>query len=223
MPTSSKVIELRQLLSERFAGAQAVRGKTADVFATGIDCLDDVGLPKGAITEFVCPHLSGGTATLLSLLLESATQSGYFVALVDSHDSFDPQSAGQAACERLLWVRCRNADESVKSADLLLRDGNIPIVILDLRLASTRELNSIGSPAWYRLQTLVHKTSGLFLAFTPKTTVSSARLRVHLESAVTLDDLQRSPQSLVAKMQLRVSRRRIKPDREQQPYAASGF
>ena len=33
---------------------------------------------------------------------------------------------------RLLWVRCRGAAEAMKAADLILRDGNLPLVLLDL-------------------------------------------------------------------------------------------
>ena len=60
-------------------------------------------------------------------LLRHATRERRWSALIDGHDQFDPQSAGSSALSGLLWIRCHTATEAMRSADLLLRDGNLPL------------------------------------------------------------------------------------------------
>ena len=47
---------------------------------------------------------------------------------------------------KLLWVRCGSAIEVLKSADLLVRDGNVPFVLLDAIGTARRDLAAL--PAW---------------------------------------------------------------------------
>ena len=154
MAASSKIIDLRNLLAERFPqpSYRTVR------FTTGLPAIDQAirgGLPKSAITELSSPNVSAGSALLLCALLQSAQRDGYFLALVDGRDSFDPQPLGNARLRNLLWVRCTKAFDAVKAADLLLRDGNFPLVVLDLVLNVPEELRKIPQTTWYRLQRLV--------------------------------------------------------------------
>src|ERR1700694_1151470 len=135
MAASSKIIDLRNLLAERFPQSFTA---PAPRLATGLPAIDEAiggGLPKSAITELSSPKLSAGSALLLYALLQSAQRDGYFLALVDGRDSFDPSALGGLGNRRLrnlLWVRCTKALDAVKAADLLLRDGNFPLVVLDL-------------------------------------------------------------------------------------------
>ena len=105
-------------------------------------------------------------------------------------DSFDPQSLGQARLHNLLWVRCMKAFDAVKAADLLLRDGNFPLVILDLVLNVPEELRKIPQTTWYRLQRLVEVAPTAFLVLTRASILSSAQLKLSLENAWTLADLE---------------------------------
>ena len=167
MASTAKIIELRNLLRERFPAAHQERHPEIETFATGLPCLDDAGLPKGALTELVSPRKSGGSALLLRRLIENLATNGQYLTLVDGRDSFDPQSVGPAACERLLWVRCRSAKETVQAADLLLRDGNLPFVVIDLQFNPEYEVRRLPGQTWYRLQTLVAKTNATCLIMTP--------------------------------------------------------
>src|SRR6476620_2402224 len=127
MAASSKIIHLRQLLAERFP--QLPAAATARL-PTGLAAIDDAiggGLPKNAITELTSPNLSAGSALLLHVLLRRAHQEGFFLALVDGRDSFDPEPNGNDVLRHLLWVRCRQASQAVQAADFLLRDGNFPL------------------------------------------------------------------------------------------------
>lgn len=188
MAATDKIIHLRRLLAERFPQTFA---PAADRLATGLKRIDEAtgGLPKSAITELTSPHPSGGSALLLHALLGKAHRDRFFLALIDGCDSFDPQSAGQEVLPHLLWVRCQHATQAVQAADFLLRDGNFPFVVLDLILNPAEELRKIPQTHWYRLQRLVEAAPTAFLVLTRHSIMSSAQLKLSLENAWTLSDL----------------------------------
>src|SRR5438552_2824675 len=113
------------------------------------------------------------------------------VALIDGRDSFDPQPLGNACLRHLLWVRCNKAFEAIKAADLLLRDGNFPLVIVDLVLNPPEELRKIPQTSWYRLQRLVEPISAVCLVLTRQSMVGSAQLKIVLENFWTLETLKK--------------------------------
>jgi hypothetical protein len=204
MAASSKVVDLRKLLAERFPQSfpsPALR------FATGLPLIDEAigdGFPKSAITELSSPQVSAGSALLLYALLEKAQRDGSFLALVDGRDSFDPQPLGNRRLRHLLWVRCTKALDAVKAADFLLRDGNFPLVVLDLVLNASEELRKIPQTNWYRLQRLVETAPTAFLILTRASIVSSAQLKLSLENAWTLADLEQD--HLTARLKILVQR-----------------
>ena len=87
-------------------------------------------------------------------LLRQARRANQWVALVDAQDSFDPSKLGEAVFSRLVWVRCRDAAQALKATDLLLRDGNLPLVLLDLQMNPAAELRKIPATTWHRWQRL---------------------------------------------------------------------
>jgi hypothetical protein len=191
MAARSKIIDLRNLLAERFPHSLP---PAAARLRTGIPALDGVtegGVPKSAITELISPHLSAGSAWLIYALLQKAYEDRYFLALIDACDSFDPEPLGNSRLRNLLWVRCHNAMEGVKAADLLLRDGNFPLVILDLIFNSPEESRKIPQTSWYRLQRLVESVSTAFLVLTRRSMVSSAQWKLMLENRWAFPDLER--------------------------------
>jgi hypothetical protein len=200
---SSKVIDLRRLLAERFPQTFA---SGADRLRTGLPVIDAAigGLPKNAITELTSPNLSAGSALLLHALLQHAHREGFFVALVDGKDSFDPHTAGPAVLPNLLWVRCHRAAQAVQAADLLLRDGNFPLVILDLVLNASDELRKMPQTHWYRLQRLVEAAPSAFLVLTRRSMISSAQLKLCLDNAWRLNDLEQP--SLATQLKIQVDR-----------------
>ena len=207
MPESSRVIDLRKLLAERFP--QPVTSPALRL-ATGLPLIDEAiggGFPKSAITELSSPQVSAGSALLLYALLEKAARDRSFLALVDGRDSFDPSALGGLGNRRLchlLWVRCTKAFDAVKAADLLLRDGNFPLVVLDLVLNPSTELRKIPSSHWYRLQRLVETVPTAFLVLTRASIISSAQLKLSLENAWTLADLEQ--EHLAARLKVLVQR-----------------
>ncbi len=190
MAASSKIVDLRNLLAERFPQFVARPQTHLATEIAPLDVATSGGLPKGAITELTSPNWSAGSASIISGLLATAHRERYFLALVDGRDSFDPQPLGNACLGNLLWIRCTKAMEALKAADLLLRDGNFPLVILDLILNPAEELRKIPQTSWYRLQRLVEPVPTAFLVLTRRSMISSAQLKLVLENNWRLHDLQ---------------------------------
>src|SRR5438876_3960852 len=182
MTASAKIIDLRKLLTERFPHVAVT---TPTRLFTSLSFLDEQisgGLPRGAITEVIRPGTSVGSASLIRALVHCAYRDNYFLALIDGRDSFDPCGLDNAWLQHLLWVRCSKGSEAVKAADLLLRDGNFPLVIVDLMLNAPEELRKIPQTNWYRLQRLVEVLPTACLVLTRYEMVSSAQLKLVLEN-----------------------------------------
>ena len=205
MAANAKLLDLRNLLAERFPSSPLA---TTARLRTGQSLIDSVlgdGLPKGAITEISSPPPSAGSASLIVGLVRAAQEARSFVALIDGRDSFDPEPLGQVCLRHLLWVRCHQAVEAVKAADLLLRDGNFPLVLLDLVLNMPNELEKIPQTSWYRLQRLVEPTSTAFLVLSRRSLVASARLKVVLENRWTLSTFEQEDALSLARFEVQRS------------------
>jgi hypothetical protein len=77
-------------------------------------------------------------------------------------------------------VRCQSVPEALKATDLMLRDSNFSLVMLDLKLNPESQLRKIPATTWYRLQRLIEKTATVFVIFTPCLLVKAIRQRVSL-------------------------------------------
>ena len=203
---ASRIIDLRKLLAERFPQEQL---PPADRLVTGLPIFDetlDGGLTKGAITELTSAPGNAGSASIIAALLQRAGRDRFFIALIDGRDSFDPATSGGNALPHLLWVRCRKASEAMQAADLLLRDGNFPLVILDLVLNPVEELRKIPPTHWYRLQRLVEPAPTAFLVLTARSMISSAQWKLALQNRWTLPQLDEEASHLQAQIKIRVQR-----------------
>ena len=215
---AGKIVDLRKLLAARFPQERLTAG---DQWPTGLSFLDqalDGGLTKGAITELSAAPPQSGSATLVRALLERAGGERFFIALIDGRDSFDPESVGATALRHLLWVRCRKAGEALQAADLLLRDGNFPLVILDLVLNPVAELRRIPQSNWYRLQRLVEP----FLVLTGQSMIASAQWKLGLTNCWTLPQLDLETQSLAGQMKISVRRAQSRHWRNEGEMAHAG-
>lgn len=208
MATAAAIIDLRKALAERFP--QRSQPLTT-VLPTSLQFLDRIiggGFPKSAITELISPRASAGSASLIHALLRSAQQERHFIALIDGSDSFDPGSSNNATLRHLLWIRCRKAFDAVKAADLLLRDGNFPLVIVDLVLNAPEELRKIPQTSWYRLQRLAEAVPSACLIINRQSMVSSAQLKIVLENSWSLTDLEK--ENRISNVRFRVQRSHLK-------------
>lgn len=211
---SANVIQLRQLLREKFPG---LRTKLDDFpaliphWTTGLTQIDGClhgGLPKGALTEIVVPQAGAGGALLMTSLLRQSARQNQIVALVDGRDSFEVGQIEEEVLSRLLWVRCHSAEEALKAADLLLRDGNLPLLLLDLAANPGKEVRKIQATAWYRFQRLVEQTSAVCVVLTPQAMVAPAQARITLRSRFSLDALERDEEDLLGELNLEISENR---------------
>jgi hypothetical protein len=187
MAANQRIIDLRKVLAERFQHPPTLTGGQINVPL--LQQTLEGGLRKGAITEIISPNLSAGSGFLIHHLLQVAQRDHFFLALIDGRDSFDIYDSG--ALQHLLWIRCEKANEAVKAADFLLRDGNFPLVILDLVLNPADELRRIPATSWYRLQRLVEPTPTAFMVISRHNMVASARTKIVLENRWSLSDLSR--------------------------------
>jgi len=157
--------------------------------STGISAVDQLAgsLPRGCLTE-VFGGISSGITSLLQAALAARTANAEVCALVDAQDSFDhgcAQFAG-VSLQRLLWVRCRNVDQALRSVDLLLHGGGFSLVAVDLSSAPARLVRQIPLSFWFRLRRTVENTSTILLVLSRESnakTCASLVLRMERTAA----------------------------------------
>lgn len=216
MPAPHTLSTLRHLLAERFPTVPVTAGfgevpRTGRMLATGIPGIDEVagGLPLSAVTELVCATPSCGSHLLIGELLAQTRLARTRVALVDGTDSFDPSSFAEDLLAHLLWVRCRSTPEALSAVDLLARDANLGLVLLDLRRAPDIELKRTPATQWYRLQRAVEGTDLALVIETPRAIVASAQLRLVLQASRSTADLERERHAIAADLAPNLQRQRV--------------
>jgi len=168
---ASSLVTLRSKIEAdlrgRVASPFAYRDRnTFELVSTGIPEMDALvgGLPRGAMTE-ICGTPSSGRTSLLLSALASRTAEGEVCALVDARDSFDPLTGNAAgvALEKLLWVRCQNIDQALRSMDLLIQAGGFGMVAVDLSDVPTKTVRQVPLNAWFRFRRAVEDTPTILL------------------------------------------------------------
>jgi len=222
MSHTGKIIELRGLIARHLS---APPRRCEGGVRTGVEALDkalDGGLAPGGMVELVCPEkIVGGSSVMLAMLRHLAG-AGRWSALIDGRDTFDPQHAGAAVLAHLLWIRCRKAEEALRAADLLLRDGNLPLVFLDLRDNSAAELRKTPSTTWYRFQRMLEPTALALLVLTPRALVPCAQARLQLSSSLGIEALDAEPAELLRAVRVEALQRRSLRAWEEPAYAQAG-
>jgi hypothetical protein len=137
--------------------------ETVSIGAPEIDLLTG-GLPRGGLTEICGPPCSGRTSLLVSALA-SRTADAESCALVDGRDSFDPHAAETAGVQlkNLLWVRCKNIDQTMRATDLLLQSGGFGMVAVDLADLPPKNVRYVPLNAWFRFRRAVENTPTILL------------------------------------------------------------
>ncbi len=191
---AGKIARLRSLLAEKFPTMQPRAG---GVFPTGLPGIDaeEGGLRRAALTEL--STASGAGALFIHAMLEAVCRERCFAALVDAARSFEPDGPAPGLA-RLLVVFCEDAIQAVKAADLLLRDGNVSLIMLDLQAAPPRQLRRIPANTWHRLQRLAEQTTAAFVVLTPQPMVEAAQVRIMAGAEWTLTAQSRWRRDLIA-------------------------
>jgi len=172
MRTAIAKKEIELALADRFGAVCQRREKQpVEIVPTGVGEIDARlnGFPRGAITEIHGTASSGRTSLLLSALAV-ATMQEETCALVDTSDTFDLSSAGNARvdCDRLLWVRCSgNLERAFKATDLLLQSGGFGLVVLNLADVAAKFTRRIITSWWFRFRRAIENTPTVLLVVTP--------------------------------------------------------
>ena len=146
------------------------------VAATGVPAVDaqlSGGFPRGQLSEVIGPRSSGRTSLVLRTLA-AATARGELVALVDTLDVLDVESAAAAGLDfdRCLWIRghvvvhpglCRDLnqralEQAIKALTLVLQAGNFGLVVFDVAEAGREATGRLPFTTWLRLQRMIENT-----------------------------------------------------------------
>lgn len=181
----SQLASLRALIATRFPERNRA---FAGVLSTGSEALDEAmggGLPLGCVSEWVAAAPSSGTQLALTEVICSMREKALRLALVDAADTFAPEELPEICREHVVWVRACGLEAALAAADLLLHDGNLRLVILDVRETPARALQAMAQTLWYRLQRTVEDVGAVLLACTPHPLVPSAAVRISFNARPT--------------------------------------
>jgi hypothetical protein len=217
--------ELESLLRTRkldvtLTSGESWRARDEDAVApTGWGRLDrDLGggLRRGHVSEIVGARSSGRSALAVAVAA-AATARGEAVALIDTHDRFDPASASAAGVQldRLLWVRgTGKADRALKAATLVLQAGGFGVVLFDVADVHGAELRQFPHTTWMRLSRIIEggttaavliaaqhvarSPGGATIALEPRPGQAACRWSGTTTRARRLDGLQMHPRVITA-------------------------
>jgi hypothetical protein len=195
---------LQQQLREKFPRARHGLAPTpADSATPDFDLLNPASFPRGGITEIVPAHPAAGLSLVVAAMLEHepAPSSVPELALIDGRDNFDPASFPPEDCAKLLWIRCQTPEQSIKAADLILRDGNLPRVVIDLLAFSLTELRTaIPDSVWHRLKQLIEINDLSVICLSPRPLVPCACMRLSMHSGFGLGHLASDRTELIRQL-----------------------
>ncbi len=174
---------LRALVAEKFPQSPRRQEGRLPIGCKAFD--QKGGFLRGAVTE-VCGSIAGGVL-LLAAVVNTAMRDGFFVGLIDAANSFEPSDWTDEHLSRILWVVCGAAGPAIKAADILLRDGNLPVVILDLQMLPMSQLQCIPASTWHRFQRVIEPTATVLTVLTPQPVVEGAAARMAIRTDLTLD------------------------------------
>lgn len=197
----STLQSLRQLLADRFPPSPRPQAGLCPTGIPSIDALLGGGLPAGRLTEWVSGAPSSGGGSALACVLTETRAARRRVALVDGADSFDPSSVPEDCLRHLVWGRCQTPAQAFAVADILVRDGNYALVILDLRGLAERALRRLPPSVWHRLQRAAEGGSAAVLVQTEFPLIPAVPERLILEKSLPLCATCRSQAEIAAALE----------------------
>ncbi len=185
-----RIEELRRELREKFPRAHGAQPSAENRAESAGMSFHLESFPAGAISEVIPAGPTAGLSLLIAALLGEPLEESPHpeLVLIDGVDGFDPASFTGEACSRLLWVRCSSATETLKAADLLVRDGNVPFVLLDVCGLPRRELTEVQPSSWWRLRQLAGRSGVRLVVLALSSIVPGASLRLRLSADLSLRD-----------------------------------
>lgn len=202
----STVAELRSLLAVRFPEKNR---KPTGFVPTGVQGIDTVlggGLPAGRLTELISVVPGTGGQTIFSELLRTTRTARHRIALIDGADGFDPSELPPDIFRHLVWIRARTTPAVFAAADILARDGNYAVVVLDLRGLPERALLKTPASFWHRLRQAVEHSPTAVLVQTTLPLVPAVPWRLNLSEPILLGQCRTLRAELVNALRVEVVR-----------------
>jgi hypothetical protein len=194
--------ELRKQLREKFPQAHASLEGTARYSPTTVTPFSVGTFPSGAISEVVPEGSGSALGLLLAGLMGDPAEAVALseIILVDGGNGFDPASFTEAACSKLLWLRCTSALEMLRVGELFVKDGNVPFVLLDTVSLPPGELKAVQASVWWRLRQLAERTACRLVVLSPFPLIPCASLRLTLTANVSLADFDLPRRELLGRL-----------------------
>jgi hypothetical protein len=123
------------------------------------------------------------------------------VALVDGSDAFDPSAVPADCLRHLVWVRCRECGQAFAAADILARDGNYSVLVVDLRGLGERALRRTSQTVWHRLQRAAEGAGAAVLICTEFPLVPAVPARLVLEKSLPLSAALQTSEEIAAALE----------------------
>jgi hypothetical protein len=206
VPKSTTIAELRSLVA---AWTPALPARSGDYIATGVPAIDAAlggGLPRGRVTELVSGAPSSGGELAFGALLANTRAARLRVALIDAADGFAPHNHRADSLRHLVWVRARSLPEALGCADVLVRDGNYAVLVLDVRGVPARSLRQLPAGVWHRLRLAAEQNPSAVLVQSATGFFPAVPWRLVLRTTAHLDDLRRTRADRVAALVAEVER-----------------
>jgi len=199
---SGRLDSLRALVEGKFPSRSVRPGRRCRI---GCRALDDEsgGLRTGAVTEVT--GSSSGVQVLLAALLESAARECFHVGLVDASRSFYPADWPASQLNRMLWVMCNDARHAVQAVDFLIRDGNLPFLVLDLQ--GVQEVSKVPASSWHRFHRLLETSDMALVVLSSRPVVEGAAMRIVAHRAGRLAARLSERRTLVEQLELQIFER----------------
>jgi RecA/RadA recombinase len=209
-PESDKVVALRRLLDERFPAARRRESRTVPTGVPALDRLLSGGLHTGTLTEFVSAVASGGCQSSVGSLLLSTRLARQRVALIDAAGSFDLEGFDDDGLAHLVWVRCASLGDCWRAADLVARDPNYAVVVIDVRGWPERALLRTRDSIWVRLQRAAEQAETAIAIQTTTPLVPNAARRVVFAQPLNGEALTQSRLTLLGTIEVELQRVRVR-------------
>jgi len=214
MSVPPTIADLRRLLADRFPTSPTRDGR---VVVTGIAGFDEVlggGLGTGTFTEIVSEGPSCGGQLLTGALIESTRKARQRIAILDASDAFAIDAfEEETLLAHLIWFRSPTLKTFWQAADILLRDANFAVFVMDLRTLPEREVKRTPATTWYRLQRAIEQSEAAVVVHTDFAVVPCTTRRLVLSEPMTMAafkmDRQELQNTLRPQLHLQRNHRRI--------------
>jgi recombination protein RecA len=153
--------------------------RPADLASMGVPTLDTTlggGLRRGQVSEVIGERSSGRTGVMYQAMRAAAARDE-LVALIDTNDRFDPQSASAADVDltRVLWVRdTGDLPRAIKAMNLVLQAGGFGLVVLDLVDVPAHATRALPFTTWFRLARVIEGSQTVALVIASEHLARSA-------------------------------------------------